>query len=126
MLQCSRTVIILFQHSHNINNQMNKSSLHTAVIQQILQLLFFVFSKIHIMNLGQFDLSSKNLVLFLATAMIADCINFSCLNAHNNQISLCPEVSFNLKFAKCCTLLIMHLVFSSCIICIVGHKSVNR
>ena len=33
MLQCSRTVIILFQPSTNINNQMNKSSLHTAVIQ---------------------------------------------------------------------------------------------
>ena len=60
----------------------------------MLLLLFFIFYKIHIVNLGQLDFSCKNLVYFSATAMIAHCINFSCLNAHSrpNKILLCTEV----------------------------------
>ena len=92
-----------------------KYSLHPAITQQTLRFLFFIFYKIHIANLAHLYLRCKKLVFFSATAMIAHCITiFSCLNAHSNQISLCTEVSFNLKFAKCCALLIMHSVFTIC------------
>ena len=72
---------------------------------------------VRIVNLGQLDLSCKNFVFLSVTTMTVQCMNFSCLNAHSNQISLCTEVSFNLKFAlaKCSTMLTMHLIFNSCI-----------
>ena len=89
--------------------------MYTAITQQMLRLLFLIFYKIHIMNLGQLDLSCKNLVFFSATAMIAHCIDFSCLNAHSHQILLCTEERLQFKFAKCLTWWIMHLVFSGCI-----------
>ena len=56
---------------------------------------------IHIVNVVQLDLRCKNLVIFSVATMIAHCVNLSYVNGYSNQISLCTEVSFNLKFAKC-------------------------
>ena len=110
-------VVILFHHSTNINNRVNWVFLvhwHYTTNATIIS-LFFIFYVIHNSKFSQLDLSCKNLLSFSVTTMTAHCINFSCLNANSNQISLCTEVSFNFKFAKCCATLTMHSVITSCL-----------
>ena len=92
--------MILFYHSTNIKNYDYELSLlvhcyYTA--NATIAILYFLHNSYNKFRPVRSQL--QKFVFFSATTMTAHCINISYLNAHSNQISLCTEVSFNLKFA---------------------------